>query len=170
MLPGDIRERTDGDGDGHVAENFTGGCPMAPICCAIWLARWGAVADEITPPLGSTGLAWIKRSARLTGNTRAWSAAAARCQVVVCRASVLLPQGAQWPGLLAHPNSNVFLSGTSFARVSTAAYFAITRLSGAPVLTRATLDAGLEGDQMLQLLNDCPRLRMRVVDRRDFGR
>jgi hypothetical protein len=66
-------------------------------------------------------------------------------------ASVLLPQGRNGPAFLAYPNFNVFFEwNQSFVYVSTAAYFA-TRLSGAPVFDAGNPDAGLEGNQMLQL-------------------
>ncbi|MFT6932990.1 MAG: lytic murein transglycosylase [Paracoccaceae bacterium] len=157
MLPGDILENgIDGDGDGHVRLKTSQADALMSGANMLRDLGWRAGEPwliEITLP---SGFDWSATGLQTVRPVADWEHAGVvgRSGALPSRslpASVLLPQGRNGPAFLAYPNFNVFFEwNQSFVYVSTAAYFA-TRLSGAPVFDAGNPDAGLEGDQMLQL-------------------
>lgn len=156
MLPKDILERgQDGDGDGLITLKTS--APDAILSAAALLAHHGWRAgepwlQEITLPID---LDWSRTGLETSLPTEGWASMGivAREGVLAAglQASVLLPQGRKGPAFLAYPNYKVLFEwNKSFVYVTTAAYFA-TRLEGAAAYIAGNPEAGLSGDQMVEL-------------------
>ncbi len=157
MLPEDIIENgVDGDGDGRV--DLKTSVPDALFSGAKMLRDLGWRAQEpwlqeVTVP---DTLDWSATGLHTTRLVDEWADAGVRASTGELErgnlpASVVLPMGRKGPAFLAYPNFRIYFEwNQSFVYVTITAYFA-TRLSGAPVFDKGMPDAGLSGEQMIEL-------------------
>ena len=155
MLPGDIIENgRDGDGDGHVRLKTSPQDALLSGATVLSSLGWQAGQpwlQEVTVP---AQMDWALSGTQTKLPTADWAAMGVTARsgsLHSLPASLILPMGHKGPAFLAYPNFDVYFEwNQSFVYVLTAAYFA-TRIEGAPIYNVGNPDAGLSGEQVLQL-------------------
>jgi lytic murein transglycosylase len=158
LLPSDYLEfGSDGDGDGEVHLKDDRADVILTAARFIQHLGWRAGEPWLEEVRVPAELPWERAGPYQREQRAQWAASGVQradggaLPVDALPAALLLPMGRRGPAFLAYPNLDIFLQwNQSLVYSTTAAYFA-TRLTGAPKVSAAEPEPGLDSEQMKQL-------------------